>query len=164
MSTWKACASSIVAGCVVLLCATTTVVAQGGRPLMVVLQGNASPAPTEDPCILLNTETATGWAQGIGAVTWQSRETVNLCAGPDTPNVEGEFTITAASGDRLFGTYQTLAQFDVEANEITARGRYQAAGGTGAFDGASGEGLIGASGSLLPPFGFSGVLFGRISF
>jgi hypothetical protein len=138
--------------------------AHESRQFIVALQGNANPVPTEDPCVLVNTETATGWAVGIGPITWESRETVNLCSSPDGAEITGTFTITAAIGDRLFGTYETLANLDFESSEITARGRYQIIGGSGAFDGASGAGVIGAAGSLLPPFEFRGALLGRVTF
>jgi hypothetical protein len=134
------------------------------QPFIVALQGHANPAPTEDPCVLVNTEEATGSALGIGPITWASREVVNLCLNAEGAEVKGEFTITAANGDRLFGVYQTLAKLDFESNEITAHGRYRIVGGTGTFNGASGEGIIGAAGSLAPPFEFRGVLLGRVSF
>jgi len=134
------------------------------QPFIVALQGHANPTPTEDPCVLVNTEAATGSALGIGPIAWASREVVNLCSNADGAEVEGEFTITAASGDQMFGVYQTLAQLDFESNKITASGRYRIVGGTGRFDEASGEGIIGAAGSLQPQFDFRGVLLGRVSF
>ena len=134
------------------------------QPFIVALQGQANPTPTEDSCVLVNTEAATGSALGIGQIAWASREVVNLCSNADGAEVKGEFAITAANGDQLFGVYQTLAKLDFESNEITAHGRYQIMGGTGKFNGASGEGIIGASGSLAPPFEFRGVLLGRVSF
>jgi len=136
----------------------------GSQPFIVTLQGHANPTPTENPCVLVNTEAATGSAIGIGQIAWASREVVNLCSNAEGAEIEGEFTITAANGDQLLGVYQTLAQLDFESNKITASGRYRIVGGTGRFDGASGEGIIGAAGSLQPPFEFRGVLLGRISF
>jgi ligand-binding sensor domain-containing protein len=50
-----------------------------------------------------------------------------------------------------------------KSNEITAHARYRIVRGTGTFDGRSGEGIIGAAGSLLP-FEFKGFLLGRVSF
>jgi hypothetical protein len=149
---------------VLVLLFTASTRAHGSRAFMVALQGHANPVPTEDPCVLVNTETASGFAPGTGAVAWESREVVNLCAGPDGADIRGEFTITAANGDRLSGTYQTLGVLDFTANRITAHGRYLITGGTGAFAGASGEGALGAAGNLLPPFEFSGLLFGALSF
>lgn len=134
------------------------------QPFIVALQGHANPTPTEDPCVLVNTEEATGSALGIGPIAWAAREVVNLCSNAEGAEIEGEFAITAADGDQMFGVYQTLAQLDFESNKITASGRYRIVGGTGRFDGASGEGIIGASGSLQPPFEFRGVLLGRVSF
>lgn len=131
-------------------------------PFVVMLQGNASPAPTSDPCILINTETGTGQSATLGPVTWASTETVDVCAAGDA-DVDGTFTITTAAGDTLTGTYRTSAHLDSQAGTITAVGRYKVTGGTGLFANAKGKGVIAASGSLLPPFAFEGGLFGRLA-
>ena len=133
-------------------------------PFVTTLQGNAAPAPTDDPCVLTNSETASGQSTILGRVRWESQEVVNLCSNPDGADVEGRFVITAPSGDSVSGTYRTLAHLDFGTNEITAVGRYEITGGTGRLEGATGKGVIAASGSLSPPFDFEGGLFGRISF
>lgn len=131
-------------------------------PFVVLLQGNANPTPTSDPCILVNTETGTSESATYGPLTWESTEVVDVCATGDA-DVDGAFSLTAANGDRLSGTYRTSAHLDFQAGVITAVGRYKLTGGTGGFAGAKGKGVIAASGSLLPPFDFQGGLFGRIS-
>jgi hypothetical protein len=130
-------------------------------PFVVVLQGSANPQPTEDPCILNNTETGTGQSAALGVLAWQSSEVVDLCANGNA-DVDGQFTLTAANGDQLSGTYRTSAHLDFQAGVISAVGRYKITSGTGTFAGAKGKGVIAASGSLAPPFGFEGGLFGAI--
>ncbi len=126
------------------------------------LEGFAGPMPTADPCILANNEHGTGHALHMGAITWVSSETVNLCTHPPNGDVEGQLTVTAANGDAVYFEYQTVAQFDFTANQVEAFGRWEIAGGTGRFAGASGRGAIAARGSLLPPFdvvaGMAGVI------
>lgn len=151
-----------VLGCLVLAMSTAASAQTPAVPFVVLLQGNASPTPTDDPCILVNTETGTGQSAALGPLTWASREVVDVCATGDA-DVDGEFTLTAANGDRLSGTYRTSAHLDFQAGVITAVGRYKLTGGTGGFAGAKGKGVIAATGSLLPPFEFEGGLFGRIS-
>jgi hypothetical protein len=134
------------------------------RPFTLVLTGNANPVPTDDPCVLINTETGTGVAAPLGLVRWHSREVVNFCTNPEGAEIEGEFTITTWNRDELRGHYRTVGQADPEAAEITAIGRYEVTGGTGRLAGATGKGVIAAAGSLAPPFAFNGGLFGRLSF
>jgi hypothetical protein len=117
-------------------------------PFVVLLQGNANPTPTDDPCILVNTETGTGQSAAHGTFTRESRRSSSVCATGDA-NVDGEFTLTAANGDRLSGTYRTSAHLDFQAGVITAVGRCKVTDGTGGFAGAKGKGVI--------------ALFGRIS-
>ena len=132
-----------------------------GSPFVVVLEGNASPTPTSDPCILLNTETGAGQSATWGALTWASSETVDLCANGNA-DVDGQFSLTAENGDQITGSYRTSAHLDLQSGVITAVGRYKVTGGTGGFAGAKGKGVIAASGSLAPPFAFDGGLFGSI--
>ena len=76
----------------------------------------------------------------------------------------GQVTITAANGDTIFGHYKTLAHLNFAAGEVTALGRWEIDGGTGRFAGASGKGVIGAQGSLMPPFEVTGGMAGVISY
>src|SRR5688572_8831908 len=88
-------------GALLALTATTVASAQS-RPFNVVIDGNAQPVFT-GPCTIENTETGTGHATHMGTITWQSTESVDAC-GPDTI-VHAEFVITAATGERVTGTY-----------------------------------------------------------
>ena len=95
---------------------------------------------------------------------WDNEPGSNFCANPEGAEIDGEFTITAWNGDKIQGTYHTLAHADTAANEIAAAGFFQITGGTGRFEEASGTGSIAAGGSLAPPFKFDGGLFGHITF
>lgn len=147
----------------VLLACTAVVAANPhSRPFVVTLDGHANPMPTADPCVLDNNEAGVGHATHLGAITWTTHETVNLCTNPDGADVNGTFALTAANGDQVFGTYQTLAQLNFATNQVSAFGDFIITGGTGRFQGASGSGTIGADGSLLPPFSVVGGQVGRI--
>lgn len=128
------------------------------------LEGFAGPMPTADPCILANNEHGTGHALHMGAITWVSNETVNLCTNPPDGDVEGQLTVTSANGDAVYFEYQTAAQFDFTANHVEAFGRWEIVGGTGRFAGATGRGAIAARGSLLPPFEVIGGMAGLIGY
>ena len=132
-----------------------------GAPFVLFLAGNANPTPTADPCILANTETGTGRSAALGDFTWDSSESVDLCANGNA-DIDGQFTLTAVNGDQITGNYRTSAHLDMHSGVITAVGHYKITGGSGAFAGAKGKGVTAASGSLAPPFGFDGGLFGSI--
>jgi hypothetical protein len=137
---------------------------EGPRPFTLVVNGNADPVPTEDPCVLINTETGTGFGSPVGIVKWESKERVNFCSDPEGAEIEGEFVLTTWNRDQIRGRYRTLGQADPETSEITVIGRYEITSGTGRFASVAGKGVIAAAGSLSPPFPFNGGLFGRVSF
>jgi hypothetical protein len=134
------------------------------RPFMANIDGNANPVPTSDPCVLLNTETGSGTATHIGKFVITNTESVNFCTNPEGGDINGQFTITAANGDQIFGTYYTVGHFDFQAGQITALGEYQIIGGTGRFTGATGSGQISAVGDLAPPFAVIANLSGQIGY
>lgn len=134
------------------------------RPFSATLDGVAGPMPTADPCILANAEHGTGNARHMGSITWVSNETVNLCSNPAGGDVVGQLTITAANGATVAFSYQTLAHLDFVTNQVSAAGNWQITGGTGRFAGASGQGVITATGSLLPPFEVIGRMSGVIAY
>jgi hypothetical protein len=134
------------------------------RPLSVKLDGHANPVFQPDGCTIINDEQGTGHSRHMGAIAWQSHEVVDVCANPEGADVIGEFVLTAADGDRVTGTYQTLAQLDFGAGEVRALGTFQITGGTGRFADASGQGMISAVGSLAPPFGVLGQMSGVIAY
>lgn len=140
--------------------------AEGGtaRPFAALIEGHANPVPTADPCVLFNTEFAQVRASHLGKATWESTETANFCTNPEGVDVVGEFTLTAANGDKVFGTYTTLLHPNFDAQTLSASGQYVITGGTGRFEHASGGGLIVATGSLAPPFGVTGAMNGTISY
>ena len=138
----------------------------GFRGLTALQKGFANPVPTADPCILINSETASGLAVGIGPVEWESVEVVDLASNPDClapagAEIEGEFVITTESGDHITGDYKTVAQIDAAANRITALGHYRVTGGTGRFTRAKGRGVIKADGNFQPPFDLTGELIAQ---
>ena len=148
-----------------LLLGSTAVITANphSRPFVVTLDGNANPIFTSDPCVIINDETGVGEGSHLGAITWSSHETVNQCANPgEGAEVQGAFVLTAANGDQVFGTYQTIAHLDFATFQVSASGQFTITGGTGRFEGASGGGTIGADGSLLPPFEVLGGMAGRI--
>jgi hypothetical protein len=134
------------------------------RPFSVTLDGYASPEFQPDGCTIINDEHGTGQASHLGAISWQSHEVVNLCSNPDGAEVEGDIVITAANGDQVFGTYETLAHLDFGAGQVRALGSYQITGGTGRFVDAAGQGIISAVGSLAPPFGVIAQMSGTIGY
>jgi hypothetical protein len=97
----------------------------------------------------------------MGDITWESHETVNVC-NPAGADVQGQITITAANGDVVIADYQALAQFS--GAEVTAFGYWEITGGSGRFADASGNGVIAARGSLLPPFEVTGAMAGVIGY
>ena len=127
------------------------------------VEGNANPVPISE-CILLNTETATGQALHLGQITLETAETVDRCSNPEGAEVHGDFVMTAANGDQLFGNYDTLADLNFVTFRVAAIGDFRITGGTGRFDGATGGGVITADGSLLPPFELTGGFLGQISY
>jgi hypothetical protein len=134
------------------------------RPFAVTLDGNASPVFQPDGCTIINDEEGTGHARHMGAIAWQSHEVVETCLNPAGADVTGQFVLTAANGDQVFGTYTTLAHLDFGAGQVTAFGHFQITGGTGRFSGAGGSGVISAIGSLAPPFAVLGGMSGAISY
>jgi hypothetical protein len=142
------------------LTAATVAASSQSRPFTVVLDGNAQPVVTG--CTIQNTETGTGYATHMGTITWQSSESVDAC-GPDTI-VHGQIVMTSATGEQVTGTYTTIAQINFPANEVKAAGLFTITGGTGRFSAASGDGVISAEGSVLPPSGVLGHLTGTIDF
>jgi hypothetical protein len=132
------------------------------RPLSVTLDGNAFPEFQPDGCTIINNEHGTGQSLHLGAISWQSHEVVDICSNPEGGEVIGEFVLTAADGDQVSGTYQTLARFSP--GQVRALGAFQITGGTGRFAAASGQGIISAVGSLAPPFGVLGQMSGVIGY
>ncbi len=134
------------------------------QPSRVLISGNANPVPVAgNPCLLTNVESGTGHGLHLGALTWASEERVDFCVVPPKGVVTGHFTLTAANGDVVQGTYTTLADLDQATVTVNAVGTYELTGGTGRFVGVGGRGEIRASGSLVPPFEVTGSLVGTMN-
>ena len=151
-----------VAACLTLVLPVTTWSAgRSSRPFKASIHGFAAPTPT-GPCQLANAETAVAQVTHLGRSTMESFEIVELCANPDGAEITGRFTMTAANGDTVSGTYDTLGHLDFAASEVTFAGQFTITGGTGRFAGASGGGAIEGSGTLLPPFDVFAQMNGRV--
>jgi hypothetical protein len=129
-------------------------------PFEAQLEGFANPVFNPDGTIS-NTEVAVGQATHLGLFTWASEE-LAVFTGPDQLSVVGSFTLTAANGDQVFGTYETVVT--IYFPSLTILGQYVITGGTGRFVNATGTGrFVDATGSLLAPFEIGGSLSGTIS-
>lgn len=134
------------------------------RTFSVTLDGHANPQFQPDGCTIINDEKGTGHARHMGRITWQSHETVDACSNPPGADVNGQFVLTAANGDQVFGEYVTLAQLNFGIGQVSALGTFQITGGTGRFENATGNGVISALGSLAPPFAVIGGMTGTIGY
>jgi hypothetical protein len=70
--------------------------------------------------------------------------------------------MTAANGDKLFGTLSTEA--DIVNGSLIISGTFEFTGGTGRFVNASGGGTLTGVGALAPPFGITGDFNGTIRY
>jgi hypothetical protein len=131
------------------------------RPFKVGLAGNASLSPTPDPAVVRNDETAAGQATHLGRFKWNSVEFVTFV--PGGVEVVGSFVMTAANGDKVFGTYATTGAVNAGGNLII-HGTYEIDGGTGRFEDATGNGDIDAVASLAEGLPFTGSLDGTIEY
>ena len=141
--------------------------AAAARPFHAVIEGNANPTFI-DPCTIENHETASGKALHLGRITWSSDEMAVFvpCPPPTFPaiiEVTGNFTMTAANGDEIYGEYHTTGTFDPVAG-VSVRGEYTFTSGTGRFRNVTGTGVITANGAATPPFEVVGSLDGTISY
>ncbi len=131
------------------------------RPFKATLAGNSVLSPTDNPCVLRNSETGDGDATDLGRVTWQSEELADFCANPGGVAVIAAFVMTAANGDELYGVYTAIGEFDAAGNPII-HGTYEFDGGTGRFADATGSGDIDALGFLVQGLPVFGTLAGTI--
>lgn len=150
----------------VLLCAVLvapTLAAAAERPFKASLTGNAHLSPTPDPTVLRNDETGSGNATHLGKFQWVSVEFADFDAIPGGVAVTGVFTMTAANGDEVHGTYMTVGTF-ADATTLVIHGTFQITGGTGRFVGATGGGDLDANAYLSPGLPFDGRLNGTINY
>jgi hypothetical protein len=91
--------------------------------------------PTADPRVVLTEDFTTGRGTHLGRYKLVAHEYINL----ETLAVtDGAFTITAANGDTIFGTYAGQAMPTDKAGVIRYVATGPITGGTGRFEGASG--------------------------
>jgi hypothetical protein len=135
------------------------------RPFGARLKVLSSPLPGSDPCLLPIMEAGTGIAAHMGKIAWAASETLNLCSNPQGADVQGEFVMTAANGDEVFGRYMSVVLYS-DAGAFTFAGRWEIVGGTGRFASAIGEGTLNGAGSLAqpPPTKVTAIMVGRISY
>jgi hypothetical protein len=103
--------------------------------------------------------TGTGHAMQLGKYNVHYRECMDPATGAVTA---GSFTLTAANGDTIYGTYRGQAFPTGDPNVMTYDDPGVITGGTGRFAGASG--IANASGvANLATGGYSGTLSGGVS-
>jgi hypothetical protein len=151
-----------VAACLTLVLPTTTTASGSSRPFKASIHAFA--APVQTGCEIVNAETGTAQVTHLGRSAMESNEVVDLCSNPEGAEIAGQFTMTAANGDQLFGSYETLGQLDFANNEVRFSGQFTITGGTGRFEGASGGGAIEGSGVLSPPFDVFAQMNGRVMY
>jgi hypothetical protein len=109
-----------------------------------------------------NTEIGVGNATHLGKFKWEDEETATF--NPDfTFSVVGSFTMTAANGDKLTGTFETTGFVNAE-GQLVINGEYVFDGGTGRFANATGEGTLDALADALPSLGFKGSFNGTLNY
>jgi hypothetical protein len=97
--------------------------------------GTFSFVPTSVPAVVETTDVGTGHATHLGKYTFRATERINLLTLAVT---DGRYTLTAANGDTLEGTYSGQAQTTSTAGVITYLVSGPITGGTGRFVGATG--------------------------
>jgi hypothetical protein len=81
--------------------------------------------------LIVTSDVATGHGTHVGRYTLEAQETINVVTGAITG---GEFTLTAANGDTLTGTYSGTARPGLLGYDVSG----PITGGTGRFASASG--------------------------
>lgn len=107
------------------------------------------------PAVSLQVDIAgSGNATHVGKYTYEARE----CFNPTTLLYGGAFTLTAANGDRIVGTYSGKVFISAE---VAYEQNVGITGGTGRFAGASGDFHV--SGLITGPDTYSQTLSGTVS-
>ena len=162
---------SLFTAALLFICATGPASADDDAKSLVLTghaKGTAAPTPTADPCILTNLEFGTGLMLNIGRISWVSDEVVDFspsadCLMPDSAQVKGAFVMTTENSDQIKGVLQTVAEIDSVAATISFLGHFELTGGTGAFEGVTGQGTVSGVGNLLPPFDVKAEFIGDLS-
>ena len=161
---------AIISLVVVLIAIHSLSAATLGRPFHANLRVLADPRPTDNPCAMTNHEVGSGIALHLGVLKWESSETATFsdCPnvvfnGPNKISVTGNFTLTAANGDTIEGTYTTIGTLDFTEG-VSVSGTYHLLSGSGRFMGVTGTGLITATGDLTPGSLAIGTMDGIINY
>jgi len=151
-----------VVACLVVLVSFPATIASA-KPFKATLTGNANLSPTPDPTVFRNDETGVGNATHLGKFIWTDIEYADFDEIPGGISVVATFTMTAANGDKVLGTFTSVGVF-ADAVTLVIHGTYQVVDGTGRFAGASGTGDIDAIALLAPGLPFSGTLKGTLNY
>ncbi len=110
--------------CLALGLSVTVAASGSSRPFKASIHSFAGPAPTTDRCVLANAESGSAQVTHLGKSAMESNEFGNLCSNPEGADITGQFTMTAANGDQLFGSYDTLGHLDFANDEVTFSGPF----------------------------------------
>jgi hypothetical protein len=118
----------------------------GRQELRATIDVNEVLTPTTTPQVLVVTAHGTGKGRHFGRLTYDATERIDFrqfgdpaFPHPRTVVTDGEFTITAASGDTLTGTYDGVGTSDpARPGFVNGRALALLTGGTGRFRCASG--------------------------
>lgn len=83
--------------------------------------------------------------------TWHDEECASLTALPGSVVIHGNLVLGASDGDEIFISYDVTSPDPDASGAIHPSGTFTVTGGTGHFEGASGEGTLDASGSVVNP-------------
>jgi hypothetical protein len=92
----------------------------------------------------------TGHATHLGAFTWEATGSITVTGITGSLldiKVHGNFTLTAANGDTIYGFFDTTGTLDPVAGAVNTSGPYVFLGGTGRFTLVAGGGTIAATGT-----------------
>jgi len=117
-----------------------------GQRLRATINVSEGLTPTMTPQVVTVTLRGTGWGRHFGRLTFEATEFLDFrqFGDPAFPNArtvvtDGQFTLTAANGDTLTGTYDGVGLFDpARPGFVNGTALVRLTGGTGRFRCASG--------------------------
>jgi hypothetical protein len=142
----KSCINLMTAATVLLLGVTVGAHEVGRQHLRATIDVNEAFAPTDTPQVLIVTLHGTGRGRHFGRLTFDASERIDFrqfgdpaFPHPRTVVTDGQFTITASSGDTLTGIYDGVGTADPgRPGFVNGRALAVLTGGTGRFRCASG--------------------------
>jgi hypothetical protein len=139
-----------------LILTSSAALAVDGMPIEGILAVNFTGTQTS-PGIVDVTATGIGNLSSVGNLSFQLHKTLDFTA--KIPTMVGTFTITAASGDTLTGTYGGVITVPDSNGFAAFSGQITVMSGTGRFQGASGNVSFSAcSNNGVAAYSFKGVL------